>query len=146
MTPFGTASAWTLVGVDVIRLFGSLISQMGHDVKETRLREAITACVDIFQAVSDRCPGTQLEPSNCVGCETCSRDLDCQWTGRFVLAPLLAQVIICCVRCRQTTQLRAPPGAEVEWLWSLLTGDLYVVEYVGDRVAHWRLALWPRRR
>ena len=137
--PFGTASAWTLVGVDVIRLFGSLISQNGHDVEETRLSEAITACVDTSQAVSDRCLETQLEPSNYVGCETCSRDQECQWTGRLVLAPLLAQVIPCCVKCRQTTQLRAPPGAEVQWLWGLLPGDLYVVEYVGDRVALSRL-------
>ena len=44
----------------------------------------------------------------------------------------------------QTTQRRAPPGVEVEWLGSLLPGDLYVVEYVGGRVAHSRLALWPR--
>ena len=100
--------------------------------------------VDTFQAMSDRCPGTQFEPSNCVGCETCSRDLECQWTGRFVVALLLAQVISCCVKCRQTTQSRAPPGAEVQWLSTLSCQVMSVVEYVVDRVAHSRLALWPR--
>ena len=107
MHPFGITSAWPLVGVEVIRLFGSLISQKGHDVEETCLSEAITACVDTFQAVSD-------------------------------------QVKSCCVKCRQTTQLRAPPDAEVQWLSTLLPGDLYVVEYVGEKVAHSRLALWTR--
>ena len=93
MRPFGSASAWTLVVVEVVRLFGSLVSQKGRDVEETRLSEAITACVDTFEVAADRC----LEPV----CETCPPDLEGKWTSRIYLAPLLAQLIHCFLRCRR---------------------------------------------
>ena len=51
MPPFGSASAWTLVVVEVIRLFGSLAMQKCCDIEETRLSEAITACVDTATAL-----------------------------------------------------------------------------------------------
>ena len=72
---FGSTPAWKLVGVEVTRLFRSLISQRGRDVEETRPSDAITACVDTFEAVADRCPGIRFESSNSVECETCSPDL-----------------------------------------------------------------------
>ena len=118
--PFGSATARTLVDV-----FGSLMSWKGGDVEETRLNRQ---SVDTFEAVAGH-----LE-------ETCSPAPDDQWMVRIVLAPLLAQLISCRVKSRRRNG--GPPGAEVKPS-SLQPGDLYVVEYVGDRVAHLKLALWP---
>ena len=49
--------------------------------------------MDTFEAVGDRCPGTQREPSNCVECETCSPRLEGQRTGRIVLAHILLREV-----------------------------------------------------